>query len=337
MQGTVGILPRFCKIRHFHNQISAPAYLVEAELHHLRLGRNLNALYFFDGLDPRLHLGRVRGTGGETGDKLLLLGKHCLLPLVRSDKLLPPEHPLPQIEIVISRVGSNGPARHFDCPAAEPGHKLAVVARHHHGTFKSPEPAFKPDDGLQIQVIGRLVHKQHIGIKQEDLRQADPHFPAAAETLHRQIPPLLPYSQTIENRLCPVLQLVAAQVLELHLQFPVAVHLTVAQSIPIRICHAVLQLPKLPADLIDSPGPGKHLLQGGASRHLPGLLGKIADDRSAVDRNGALIRSLRPGDEPEKRRLARAVRTYEPDLLPVIYLKSAVPEQGPAAAGHADI
>ncbi|MBQ1754046.1 MAG: hypothetical protein II002_03835 [Bacteroidales bacterium] len=40
---------------------------------------------------------------------------------------------------------------------------------------------FQPLDGLDVEMVGRLVEQQHVGPAQQDLRQFDAHVPALRE------------------------------------------------------------------------------------------------------------------------------------------------------------
>jgi len=44
------------------------------------------------------------------------------------------------------------------------------------------EPVFKPDDRIQIQMVGRFIEQQQVGRAHQRLRQIQPHAPAAGKT-----------------------------------------------------------------------------------------------------------------------------------------------------------
>jgi hypothetical protein len=53
--------------------------------------------------------------------------------------------------------------------------------RANHRDLLIDEEIFHPLDALQVQMVGRLVQEQDVGLSQQNLAEADPHFPPAAE------------------------------------------------------------------------------------------------------------------------------------------------------------
>jgi hypothetical protein len=63
--------------------------------------------------------------------------------------------------------------------------KLAVMADHHHGAGILFEPGFEPDQGVQIQVVGRFIEQQQVRRAHQRARQLQTHAPATREAVHR--------------------------------------------------------------------------------------------------------------------------------------------------------
>ena len=123
----------------------------------------------------------MRGAGGEAGDELFFLGEHLLLLAVRGDVLIAADLTLAKIKFVIAAVSRDRFVAHFNDPSDDAVHELAIVARHDERAFVILQPLLEPDDRLEIQMVGRLVHEKNVGLKHENFRQRDSHFPTAAE------------------------------------------------------------------------------------------------------------------------------------------------------------
>jgi hypothetical protein len=63
--------------------------------------------------------------------------------------------------------------------------KLAVVTDHDHRAFVALEPAFQPDQRIEIEVVGRFVEQQEIGRTHQRACQLQAHPPAAGEAVDR--------------------------------------------------------------------------------------------------------------------------------------------------------
>ena len=59
--------------------------------------------------------------------------------------------------------------------------KIAVMRNDDQRAGIALEPVFQPDDGVQIQVVGRFVQQQQVGRAHQRLRQIQAHAPAAGK------------------------------------------------------------------------------------------------------------------------------------------------------------
>ena len=64
--------------------------------------------------------------------------------------------------------------------------KIAVVGDQQQGARIALQPAFQPDDCIEVQVVGRLIEQQQVGRAHQRLRQAQAHTPAAGKIADRQ-------------------------------------------------------------------------------------------------------------------------------------------------------
>ena len=63
--------------------------------------------------------------------------------------------------------------------------KITVMADDDHGSSEIAQKILQPADGLNIQMIGRLVEKEHRAVRKQKLRQTQLRTLSAAETADR--------------------------------------------------------------------------------------------------------------------------------------------------------
>ncbi len=144
---------------------------------------HLYALHFLQSLDSGLHLIRFRGLVAEAVYEVLRLLYHLLLVLVgggllghtlgTKGEILAVRH------LVVVQMTQNylhGAVRH-------PVEKLAVVADQQNGASVGLQIVLKPFDGLDVQMVRRLVQKEKVGGAEQNLGQFYAHIPALTEGL----------------------------------------------------------------------------------------------------------------------------------------------------------
>ena len=336
--GVVGLQPDFAKAIEPANVVTAAGRLGKLEPHHPLLRRQLDPLDLLQLLDARLHLGGMGNPRPEAGDEVLLLGQHLLLAPVTGQQLFPADLPLAQVKIIVAAVGGHALVGHLDNPPDHAVHELAVMAGHEQRALElAHQPLLQPDNGFHVQMVGRLVQQQDVRVDGEDAGQGDAHLPAAAEGLHRKMPAVAADAQPGQHRLGPVLQVIAAPVLELLGGVAVAFQEGLEFVVRHGRGHGRFHLPDLLAQGGDLAGGGHDLGQGRSAGHLAHLLGKIADHRASGAGNLALVRLLLPGDQAENGRLAGAVGTDQAGAGGRENLHGGVVEQHPGAVLLADV
>ena len=63
--------------------------------------------------------------------------------------------------------------------------KIPVMRNQQQDTCVGPQPAFQPDDGRQVQVVGGFIEQQDIRAAHQCLRQVQTHAPATGEFIYR--------------------------------------------------------------------------------------------------------------------------------------------------------
>ena len=101
---------------------------------------------------------------------------------------------------------------------ADPVQEITVVADHDHGVFKIDQEVLQPCDGVQIQVVGRLVQKQIVRISEERLCQKHLHLDIILQTRHFRIMVLRVNAKAVQKCRCIALCVPAVHFRKLSLQ-----------------------------------------------------------------------------------------------------------------------
>ena len=156
---------------------------LEAELGIGQYRRDL--LHALQRLDPALRLLGLAGLGLEAVDEGLQVGD--LVCLFGHGRLLQ-QHLLGAhvfkgavVAAVADHLGVVDVQRHLRNGVEE----FAVVADHDQRAGIALEPGFKPDQRIEVEVVGGFVEQQQVGGAHQRPRQLQAHTPAAGETVHR--------------------------------------------------------------------------------------------------------------------------------------------------------
>src|SRR5262249_6591150 len=129
-------------------------------------------------LDARLRLARLCGLGAEAIDeglqplalRLLLLGELAIERL--------PFATLTLELAVAAAIEGELPRGQVEDPVDSVVEQIAVVADDDDRARISRDMALEPKRGLEIEIIGRLVEQQQIGLRKQCRRERDAHAPA---------------------------------------------------------------------------------------------------------------------------------------------------------------
>ena len=76
------------------------------------------------------------------------------------------------------------PMADFHDPCRNPVKKIPVMGNHQNGSPVRAEILFQPADHLRIQMVGRLIQKQHIKISCQSSREHDSSFLSSGKLFH---------------------------------------------------------------------------------------------------------------------------------------------------------
>ena len=140
---------------------------------------------FFEHLLARSGLLGFCNVGGETADKFqeflfLLLGALVLLSLLTECQLarLIPKTVIARKQCNLAVVDVNG-VRAYGVE------EVAVVRNDEHGLVEVGEVRFEPVDGVEVEVVGRLVEEEVVGVSKQRLCQEDTHFLLTRKFAHK--------------------------------------------------------------------------------------------------------------------------------------------------------
>ena len=319
------------------DQLARAGRRTEVELDDPPLLGKLDLLDLLERLDAALHLGRFRGVRGEALDEALLLGEHRLLTRVGGLAVGLADGALALVEVVVAGIGGDLAAVDLGDAGHDPVHEVAVVRRHQERAGPLLQERLEPDDRFDVEMVGRLVHQQDVGLAEQHARHRDAHLPAARERADVAVDPLVVEAETVQNLAGPALERVAAQVVVFLLDLAEArqdpIHVVGAR----RIGHRVLQLLELVVQRAEPPAARDRLVEHRPAGHFLDVLTEVADRRPPRHRHFAVVRLLLADDHPEDRRLARAVRPDEADFVAGIQLEGRVDEEHLPAVLLADV
>ena len=78
-------------------------------------------------------------------------------------------------------IGAQNAAVEFDDARGDIIQKTAVMGNHDQAAFKRFKQVFQPDNRIDVQMVGRFVQQQYIGLLHPSLRQGDTLFLTTGE------------------------------------------------------------------------------------------------------------------------------------------------------------
>ncbi len=182
------------------DELTGARRLREPELDHLaRLGQH-------DPLDLLELLHAVLGLLGlgvlvpEAFDERLHVRDLLLLRLVRGLELLEGELARGHVRRVGARVDRDLALVDLGDVVDEVLHERTVVADEDDRALVGTQEALDPGDRLEVEVVGRLVEQEHVGLAEQQLRERKAHLPAAGELVGEPLEVRLLEAEAEEHR-----------------------------------------------------------------------------------------------------------------------------------------
>ncbi len=199
------------------------------------------------------------------------------------------------------------------------------------------EERLEPDDRLDVEVVGRLVHQQDVGPAEQHARHRHAHLPAAGQRADVAVDALVVEAEAVQH----FARLRSRARSRRGARTPPAPRRSAPGSGPCRrrasgSRHRVLQRLELVVQVADAAAAGNRLVEHRAARHLLDVLAEVADRQLLRHRDLALVGRLLADDHAEERGLAGAVRADQADLLAGVELEGGVDEEDLPAVLLAD-
>jgi hypothetical protein len=297
---------------------------------------------------------RLRAPGQPVDE--VPLPRHLLVPLLPRDPLRRGALRLLRDELrVVALVARRDAELGLDDLGAEPVEELAVVRDDDHGHVAGAlaQVGLEPLDRAQVEVVGRLVEEQQVGVLQQDLPQAHTHLPAARVRRHEAVvvvgaEPELGHHLVdllVEERDVEVgggrgqlLELVEERAHPVHVDGAArALAFTAAAARP----HGL----KLLLDLLRAPQHvqlvrvrGHKLLADGSRRDDVELLRQVRDAHPRrLPQHDAVVGRQRAGDELQLRGLPGAVDPHQAHSVALLALPGDVLQDLRVLEGERDV
>ena len=137
--------------------------------------------------DALLHLHSLGGLIAEALDKRLGVGDLLLLVLISTQLLLATLLAEHDILIVLHLVVFDMAAGDLQRAVGDVVDEGAVVADEDHGTGALSQELLEPLNRLDVEVVGGLVEKEHVGMLEKNLRQLNAHTPTTGKLARRPV------------------------------------------------------------------------------------------------------------------------------------------------------
>ena len=220
----------------------------------------------------------------------------------------------------VAGVAADDAAIEFDDARGHAVEERAVVGDQHHAALEAAQQFFEPGDRIEIEVVGRFVEQQHIGHRDQRLRQRNALLHATGELpdLARAIEVQL--RQRGLDTLLPVPRIerfdAGLQRIEVHAFGMLLIRLT-------------------------NRARFRHALADGFEHAVPGLedrlLRHIADAHALRHLQQTIVELLQARDDLEHRGFACAVAADQAEALTGFERERSVVEQGHVAEGEVGV
>ena len=207
-------------------------------------------------------------------------------------------------------------------------HELPVVRDHENGAGVVLEIILEPEQREEVEVIGRLVQQEEVGLHDQQPRKVRAHDPAAAHLARGPVEVALLEAEAVEHFLGLRFDLGIAEGVEFRVRLEVLGNVDGAGLLEFA------QPGFEPGDFADASGGD---LEDGLAAGGLALLGQVADHGPLVALDRAGVGLIVTEDDGEEGRLPRAIRPDQRDALAVVHLHRGVLEERAAADGFPEV
>ena len=200
-------------------------------------------------------------------------------------------------------------------------HELAVMGDEEDGAGIVFEIVLEPEEGDEVEVVGRFVEHEEVGLHHEEAREVGAHDPAAAEFARGAVEVGATVAQTGEHAFGLCIDLRVGE------RFVFGVGLEVVGAVDVSFGFEFAEACFEGGDFAGASGGN---IEHGFVTNGFGLLREEADHGPGVALDGAGVGFVAFEDEGEEGAFAGAVGSDESDAFPVVDLHAGFFEEGDA-------
>ena len=268
--------------------------------------------------------------GDVAADVLLLLLDEVLLLFERPRRREDPFRLLPPVGGVAAGIRGDPPGLELDDALRDTVQEAAVVGDDEVGALGAGQVLLEELHGLEVEVVGRLVEKEHVRGRQDRAGEHRPVLLPAGQLGQRALEIRLLETEAGQRLVHLGDHLVAALVLEPVRERVVPV-VKRRGMVPVR--HRVLHAPQVAFDCVEmGEGARRIVVDGFRKIRRQGLVhGGDPDGGRLQELSG--VRLFPPQGDPQEGRLPGPVAADQADLLPRVVLPGDLPQHflGPVA------
>ena len=146
-----------------------------------------DALHALERLETALRLTCLGGLGAEPLDERFHVANLALLAHIERGLLGELSGALRLEGRIVAAIGVHLPVLYVDDAVADAIEKFAIMRNQQQGARIGAQPGFQPENGINIQMVGRLVQQQQIRAAHERACHIDAHPPAAGKAADRPL------------------------------------------------------------------------------------------------------------------------------------------------------
>ena len=299
--------------------LAAALGLREIEADFFRLaGGGLDFFHALDLLELALGLRGFAGFRAEAVGEFLEAGDVALLVFVGGEELLLGGFALDEVVVVGATVAGELGLADFEDAIDELVQELAVVGDHEDRAGIIFQIILKPEEGLEVEVVGRFVENEEVGFLGEQAGEVRAHDPAAAEFGGAAVEVAVAEAEAVEHLLGLGLDGGAVEFIEAGAGFVgFGGVLIVGGGEEAHFAHDADEFGAHRGGQLDDG----FVADGGA------FLREVADGGATLEVDGPVVGGFIAENQAQQRGLARAIRADQPDAIAAIHLQRHVLEK----------